>query len=87
MIAYLSDHGVDILHVGARGTFSLKGELFGLPPPEGIGLFRVRQKERRDALTVQFCVKSLQRSFLNIESEMDLETLKNNVLLSRPPDL
>lgn len=81
MHSYLHDHHVDVLHVGTHGTFragrSEKKDStgVGLPEAEGEGRFRVRQKHP-NSLTVQFNVKKLNKSNINLENDKDLAHIK-----------
>lgn len=84
MHGYLKDHDVDILHVGSHGTFRA-GHSHGkdrtgldLSQTKGSGKFRVRQKHD-NALTVQFNVKSLNKSAVNIENEEHLKKIKEKL--------
>lgn len=82
--SYLHDHHVDLLHVGSHGTFragrsNVKDRTnLGFPKPNGSGRFRVRQKHPT-SLTVQFNVKSLDKSTKNIENDDDLEEVKKKL--------
>lgn len=82
--AYLHDHHVDLLHIGSHGTFRAGRShgkdrtTLGFPKTTGGGKFRVRQKHAT-SLTVQFNVKSLDKSNKNIENDDDLEEVKKKL--------
>lgn len=84
MHSYLKDHHVDVLHVGSHGTFragqSHHEDRTGtdLPMATGKGKFRVRQKHR-NSLTVQFNVKNLNKSHINLETEEGVKHLKEKL--------
>lgn len=84
MHSYLKDHNVDVLHVGSHGTFragqSGDEDRTGtdLPKAEGNGRFRVRQKHR-NSLTVQFNVRNLNKSHVNMENDEGIQHLKQRL--------
>lgn len=78
---YLYDHHVEVLHIGNKGTFRAgRAEEedpigVGLEVPVGEGQFRVRQKHP-NTLTVQFMIRKIEDSNLNIEKKEDIEKIK-----------
>lgn len=84
MHSYLRDHHVDILHIGSHGTYkaghSEKDDRTGteLPTAQGKGRFRVRQKHR-NSLTVQFNVKHLDKSPINLDTDEGIEHMKEKL--------
>lgn len=81
--AYLKDHHVDVLHVDSHGTYRAgmsqhrDKHSLGLPSLNGAGKFRVRQKtDDTEKRTVQFSIKRLDKSHVNLAHDDHLKALK-----------
>ena len=72
-LCYLSDHHVDILHIGSHGSFVVGNQSINcLPQLNGIGRFRIRQKHSSQTRTVQFSVLSLEKSNIDLHNKNHL---------------
>jgi hypothetical protein len=75
--AYMRDHHVDIVHIDSHGTYragmseTRDRHKLGLPVMQGVGRFRVRQKQtyNNNSRTAQFSIKKLEKSDINIGTD------------------
>lgn len=82
--AYMSDHHVDVVHLDSHGTYragqseNVDRHRLGLPKMDGIGRFRIRQKDRANdnARTVQFMIRRLTKSHTHIGTDEGANSIK-----------
>lgn len=82
--AYMRDHHVDVVHLDSHGTYragqseNTDRHKLGLPKMDGIGRFRVRQKDQvnDNARTVQFMIRKLDKSHTHIGTDEGANKIK-----------
>jgi hypothetical protein len=75
--AYMRDHHVDVIHIDSHGTYRAgqseqkDRHKLGLPTMEGMGKFRVRQKQASNpnSRTAQFSIKKLNKSDVHVGTD------------------
>jgi hypothetical protein len=85
--AYMRDHHVDVIHIDSHGTYRAgKSETkdrhkLGLPAMEGVGKFRVRQKQASNpnSRTAQFSIKKLAKSNVHIGTDEGANEMKRRL--------
>lgn len=85
--AYMRDHHVDIVHIDTHGTYRAglserkDRHNINLPEMSGVGRFRVRQKRKEspNTRTVQFNIRKLDKSNINIGTESGANEIKKRL--------